>query len=115
MAKASVKTTIKAETKSPAKAAPKKEAAKPKAKAPAYDIEKASIEVLDKLKALNIDPQLQADIEWCLGSYHADKNPIGLFDMVNRALPILKTELARKSKGITAKLIDNLELVLKNK
>ncbi len=114
MAKAPSKPTIKAETKSTAKAAVKKEAL-PKAKIATYDILNASADVLSTLKKLNIDQQLQADIEWCLGSYHADKNPIGLFDMVNRALPIFKTELARKTKGVTAKLITNLEQVLKTK
>jgi len=113
MAKAPSKPTIKTETKSSAKAPAKKEASKPKAAS--YDILNASEDVLSTLKKLNIDQQLQADIEWCIGSYHADKNPIGLFDMVNRALPILKTELARKTKGVTSKLITGLEQVIKNK
>ncbi len=115
MAKAPSKPTIKAETKSTAKAPAKKDASKPKAKVASYDILNASEDVLSTLKKLNIEQQLQTDIEWCLGSYHADKNPIGLFDMVNRALPILKTELARKTKGVTAKLIGNLEQVVKTK
>lgn len=112
MAKAPSKPAIKTETKSTAKAPVKKEAAKP---SKTYDIVNASEDVLATLRKLNIDQQLQADIEWCIGSYHADKNPIGLFDMINRALPILKTELARKTKGVTAKLITNLEQVLKTK
>jgi hypothetical protein len=115
MAKAPTKPTIKAETKSSAKTPVKKEAAKSKASVVSYDILNAAEDVLSTLRKLNIDQQLQADIEWCIGSYHADKNPIGLFDMVNRALPILKTELARKTKGVTAKLITNLEQVIKTK
>jgi len=115
MAKAPSKPTIKTETKSTTKATTPKGASKPKAKVAAYDILDASEEVLSTLKKLNIEQQLQADIEWCIGSYNADKNPIGLFDMINRALPILKTELAKKTKGVTAKLIGNLEQVLKNK
>ncbi len=105
MTKATTKTV--AVKKAPAK----KTVIKPKTSS----IEKVSEEILAKLKALDIEHQLQADIEWCIGSYHADKNPIGLFDMINRALPILKTELARKTKGVTAKLITNLEQVLKTK
>jgi hypothetical protein len=115
MAKAPTKPTIKAETKSTAKAPAKKEASKPKAKVASYDILKASEEVLSTLKSLNIEQQLQTDMEWCLGSYHADKNPIGLFDMVSRALPIFRTELTKKTKGVTGKLITNLEQVLKAK
>lgn len=115
MAKAPSKPTIKAETKSVAKAPTTKAAPKPKAKVASYDILSASEEVLSTLKSLKIEEQMQADIEWCIGSYHADKNPIGLFDMINRALPILKTELARKTKGVTSKLITNLEQVVKIK
>lgn len=85
-----------------------KKAVAPKAKAP-VDIEQVSIAVLDKLKSLNLNPQLQADIEWCLGSYRHDHNPVGLIDMANRALALFKEEQAKKTKGITAKLISDLE------
>ena len=90
-----------------AKASGKKASAKPKAKT--VNIEKASHDALAKLKALNIEHQLQADIEWCIGSYHADKNPVGLFDMVNRAIAVFKSELQKKTKGVTAKLISDFE------
>ena len=101
MAKATTKPEA---AKAPAKKAP----AKPKAKT-ASNIEKTSRDALAKLKALNIDHQLQADIEWCIGSYHADKNPVGLFDMVNRAIAVFKEELQKKTKGVTAKLISDFE------
>ena len=94
----------------PEKAKPKKAAAK--SKSASVNIEKASEEALAKLKALAIEPQLQADIEWCIGSYRADKNPIGLFDVVGHALTIFKGELKKKTKGITPKLIADLEKAL---
>ena len=102
MAKA---TTKPAAAKAPAKKAP----AKPKAKTASVNIEKASRDALAKLKALNIEHQLQADIEWCIGSYHADKNPVGLYDMMNRAITVFKSELEKKTKGVTAKLISDFE------
>jgi hypothetical protein len=100
---------------SAAKASAKKAPAKPKPKAKTVNIEKASLDALAKLKTLNIEHQLQADIEWCIGSYHADKNPVGLFDMVNRAIAIFKSELQKKTKGVTAKLISDFEKAVSTK
>ncbi len=100
MAKATSKP---ATSKAPAKKTPAK------SKAKTVTIEKTSRDALAKLKALNIEHQLQADIEWCIGSYQADKNPVGLFDMVNRSIAVLKSELQKKTKGVTAKLISDFE------
>lgn len=72
-------------------------------------IEKACVLALAKLKALNIDEGLQSEIQWCLGSYQSDKNPTGLFKMAKRALGIFTVELASKTKGVTPKLIADLE------
>jgi hypothetical protein len=83
--------------------APKKETVKPIA------IDKACKTALAKLKELNIDDHLQAEIEWCLGSYESDKNPSGLYHMAKRALAIFVVELASKTKGVTAKLVSDLE------
>ncbi len=88
------------------KPAVKKSPAKPKSKA--ISIEQASYEALAKLKALNIEPQLQAEIEWCIGSYNSDKNPIGLYEMVNRAIAVFQSELQKKTKGVTAKFVGDL-------
>ena len=60
-----------------------------------------------KLKDLGIDNQLQADLEWCLGSYKADNNPVGLYEMAKRALVVFKDN--KSTKGVTAKLISDLE------
>ena len=93
----------------------KKTPVSPKAKKVVLEIDKVTEDALAKLRALKIDLALQADIEWCLGSYRADKNPIGLFDMISRALPVFKTELQKKTKGVTAKLISELEKALASK
>ena len=93
----------------------KKAEKQPKAKAPkkvatkSTSIEKACEVALSKLKALNIDEGLQSEIQWCLGSYANDKNPAGLYIMAKRALAVFTVELASKSKGVTAKLISDLE------
>ena len=103
MAKTTAKTPI-------AKVAPKKVSVKAVSKASSNtDIEKLSKSILEKLKTLGLDEQLQADIEWCLGSYSYDKNPVGLIKAAHNALNLFKTELARKTKGVTAKLISDIE------
>ena len=102
MAKAAVKTT----TKTPAK----KAAAKTTTVSESNPIVKTSETALKKLKDLGIDNQLQADLEWCIGSYKADKNPIGLYEMARRALVVFKDN--KNTKGVTAKLISDLEKVI---
>ena len=99
-----------------AKAAPKKVAAKAtkaSAKPKPADIEKVSKSILAKLKSLDLDHQLQSDMVWCLGSYSHDKNPVGLLETAERAANVFKTELARNTKGITAKFIADMEAAIK--
>lgn len=78
-----------------------------------HSIEKASEEVLQKLQELGLDEQLQRDIQWCLGSYRSDSNPVGLYDNLRKALAVLKTEKDKKTKGVTAKMISDLEKFVK--
>ncbi len=87
----------------------KKSAAKPKT----VSLEKISEEILTKLKALNIEHQLQADLEWCLGSYRYDNNASGLLETAGKALVVFKQEQAKKTKGVTATLIASIESILK--
>lgn len=107
MAKTAVKTA--------AKTASKASSSKPVAKAPGNKIEKISEEVLVKLQSLGIDQQLQSELEWCLGSYRFDQNPSGLYLMAERALNLLNDEKNKKTKGVTTKLIGDLETVLKER
>ena len=72
-------------------------------------IEKACTVALAKLKELNIDESLQSEIQWCLGSYQSDKNPVGLYQMAKRAIAVFTVEQANKTKGVTAKLVTDLE------
>jgi hypothetical protein len=86
-----------------------------KAKTTVAPIAKVTQTILEKLKALNIEQQLQSDIAWCLGSYSYDNNPIGLYEVATKALVILKIENAKKTKGITAKMITDIEKTLTTK
>lgn len=96
-----------------AKAAPKKSSAKAKeSKSPSQIIEAASESALAKLRELDIDQHLQAEIDWCLASYRSDGNPVGLYMMVERTIGVLRPELTKKRKGVTAKFIGDLEKAL---
>ena len=95
-----------------AKAAPKKVVAKALVKSKTTDLEKVSKSILEKLKALQLDEKLQSEIEWCLGSYSFDKNPVGLIETAKTANNLFRTELARKTKGITAKFIEDIDKVI---
>jgi hypothetical protein len=102
MAKATAKPTT-------AKPAAKKTTPKRTASANPIDLEKITIGVLEKLKALDLEPTLQSEIEWCLGSYSHDKNPVGLIETAQKALVVFKAELSKKTKGVTAKLLADIE------
>lgn len=91
-------------------------ASKPKTKAPAtIPIEKACEDALKKLKAMKAELGLQADIEWCLGSYRHDKNPSGLYIMAEKALEVFRAAAAQKPKSVPAKLIEDLSKALQTK
>ncbi len=76
-------------------------------------LEKISEEVLNKFHSLKIEQQLQADLEWCLGSYRHDKNPSGLLKIIGKSFNVLKEEQTKKTKGVTDKLITDIEKILK--
>jgi len=88
--------------------------AKAKASSTNSDIETLSVSVLQKLKSLELDPQLQSELEWCLGSFRYDGQPAGLFHHVLRARDLFKEELSKKTKGVTAKYVGDLEKELES-
>lgn len=111
------KTSIKTKTTAEPKAEKPKKSPTPKttagAKKAGISIEEACELALAKLRELDIEHALQADLQWCLGSYRADGNPIGLYQMLDRAVVVLQREKAAKTPGVTAKLITDLSKALK--
>src|SRR6266496_502979 len=75
-------------------------------------ISKVAQTILEKLTALDIEPQLQAELNWCIGSYNHDGNPVGLYEVAKKALVVLKAENSKKTKGVTARLISDIEKAL---
>lgn len=94
----------------------KKTAAKKAAsKAPAQpsSIDKVAKDVLKKLHTLGIEEKLQADLEWCLGSYSFDKNPAGLYEMLGKADRALRKAQEKNPKAVTTKLLKDLGSIVK--
>ena len=97
-----------------AKTAEKKAPAKKSAsKAKVVSIDKVCSDILSKLKTLDIEHQLQANIEWCLGSYSYDNNATGLIEAATIALGVFNAELAKKTKGVTATFVASIEKAIK--
>ena len=109
-AKKTKSTPSKAKVAKPKKSAPVKRKTT-KADGPLM-IVKASEEALKKLRTLQIEQGLQNDIQWCLGSYAYDKNPVGLFEMGARALKVFKDLKSINPKSVPATLVKNLEKAL---
>lgn len=66
---------------------------------------------IEKLKKLDLDSGLVADLEWCLGSYKYDKQPSGLIEKCGEALYLLKEAKSKNSRLVSQKLIDDLEKI----
>ncbi len=65
---------------------------------------------------LNIDKQteIKSRLEFCIGSYDNDKNPVGLFEHGEIALYELKSFKSQFPRKVNKKVITNLEKYLKN-
>jgi len=101
--------TTTAKTTAKTSKAPVKKASRPKS---TLDLTKVAESVIQKMEELNLDQKLQSEIQWCLGSYKNDRNPVGLLEKIGEALALFKSELAKKTKGITAKFVGDIEKVL---
>lgn len=101
--------------------APAKKASAPKKKAPAAKskpkaaIEQVCVAALTKLRELNLDLELQGEMEWCLGSYANDGNPVGLYVMAERALHEFSNITESQPKAVPAKLIADLKKAVKER
>ncbi len=116
MAKATTKSMAKSTGKSLAK--PAKKAPAPRKKAlpnPYLLIEDVCMASLAKLQELELDYQLQSEINWCLGSFQNDGNPVGLYLMAERALEIFKALHAAKTHGVPSQLIKDIQKALKTR
>ncbi len=76
-------------------------------------IEKVSLEAKEKLESLGIEERLVSELEWCLGSYASDKNPVGLYEKTEEALKALKGFKETNPRKVSKKLIEDIEKTVK--
>ncbi|MEQ8714855.1 MAG: hypothetical protein RIC80_17680 [Cyclobacteriaceae bacterium] len=72
-------------------------------------IEKACLEAKEKLETLGVEPTLQEELAWVIGSYNYDSNPVGLYEIGGKALDALKDVKKGSPRKVSKKLIDTLE------
>lgn len=75
-------------------------------------IEKSCIEAREKLSKIGIEDQIQSELDWVLGSYGFDKNPVGLYEVGGKALNALKDYKGQKPRSIAKKVITDFEKAL---
>jgi hypothetical protein len=56
---------------------------------------------------------IQAKLDFVVGSYDFDKNPVGLYEMGEKALKILKEIKVKNPRKVSKTLVTNLEESLK--
>lgn len=80
-------------------------------------IEKACEAAFEKIKKINLEKfsGVQSKLEYVLGSYRFDGNPVGLYEVGELALKELKKYKKEKPRQVAKKIIDDLEKALKAK
>lgn len=74
-------------------------------------IQNACAATLEKFQKIGLDKyaDIQSKLEYVLGSYDFDGNPVGLYDIGAQALKELKKYKKSKPRLVSQKLIDQLE------
>lgn len=58
--------------------------------------------------------EIKSKLEFVMGSYDYDKNPVGLYEIGKQALPVLKKAKEKYNRKVTKKLLTGLEKALQN-
>jgi hypothetical protein len=78
-------------------------------------IEKACDAALEKFQKMGLDKfsDIQSKLEYVLGSYRYDGNPVGLYEVGDLALKALKKIKKESPRLVSQKIVDDLEKALK--
>ena len=72
---------------------------------------------VDSLEAFRKQKQdyseIESKLEWVIGSYEYDLNPVGLHEFAVKSLEIMKTVKQEKPRAFTKKLIDQSSKIIK--
>lgn len=79
-------------------------------------LKKSCEEAVTAFQKLNSEKytDIQAKLEWCIGSYSFDKNPAGLHEFGVKSLDLLKKVKSKEPRKVNKKVIDALEKALFN-
>ncbi|MEL6561021.1 MAG: hypothetical protein AAFQ94_22710 [Bacteroidota bacterium] len=80
---------------------------------PEQKIEKACINAKEKLESLGIEDKIQAELEYVIGSYGFDKNPVGLYEIGGKAYKALESFKTENPRKVSKKLLTDIEGALK--
>ncbi len=74
----------------------------------------AIVNAFETFKKINdeANAEIQSKLEFVIGSYDFDKNPVGLYEFGNKALKTLTKIKEKSTKKVTKKVIDDLEKAL---
>ena len=72
-----------------------------------------AVQVFTKLK-VEAHNDIKSKLEYCIGSYDHDKNPVGLYEYGSVALNELKSFKSQNPRKVNKKIIENLEKYLEN-
>ena len=80
-------------------------------------IEMACEAALAKFVKIDVDKftDTQSKLKYVIGSYRYDGNPVGLYEIGEKALSDLKNHKKSKPRSVSKKLIDYLENAIKSK
>lgn len=72
---------------------------------------------LEKFQKIGLEKYAatQSKLEYVLGSFRFDGNPIGLYEIGEKALSDLKSFQKSKPRSVSKKLIEDLEKAIKSK
>lgn len=74
----------------------------------------AALETFKKSKNVAFS-EIQSNLEFCIGSYNFDHNPVGLVAFGRMALQMLKDFKTANPRKVNKSIIENLELSLQKK
>lgn len=74
----------------------------------------ACVKAVETFQKINdeANAEIQSKLEFCIGSYDFDKNPVGLYEFGKKAVKILTKIKEKNTKKVTKKVIDDLEKAL---
>ena len=78
-------------------------------------IEVVCVEIKERFSKLGAEKyeDIISKLEYVLGSYHHDNNPVGLYEMAEKSLPLLLQAKKVKPRSVPQKLIKSIESALK--